>query len=159
LRSLAWKSQREGEERKRRDTHRLQPLIGVAIAAELPVHWGWKSQSVSQIAASWGIAPLNGDADEGTDNGLSGGHWESEVRADGKPDRGACIIGSRRAFPKSLPLGVSPPSSQPHSVPSSSPVSGCWCTRVRWETLCDFQPQWTGSSAAMATPMRAPTMD
>ncbi|KAJ6189110.1 hypothetical protein N7519_004018 [Penicillium mononematosum] len=33
-------------------------LIGVAIAAELPVHWGWKSQSVSQIAASWGIAPL-----------------------------------------------------------------------------------------------------
>lgn len=32
-------------------------LIGVAIAADLPVHWGWKSQSVSQIAASWGIAP------------------------------------------------------------------------------------------------------
>lgn len=33
-------------------------LIGVAIAAKLPVHWGWKSNSVSQIAASWGIAPL-----------------------------------------------------------------------------------------------------
>jgi PiT family inorganic phosphate transporter/sodium-dependent phosphate transporter len=33
-------------------------LIGVAISADLPVHWGWKSQSVSQIAASWGIAPV-----------------------------------------------------------------------------------------------------
>ncbi|KAF4214241.1 hypothetical protein CNMCM8980_006926 [Aspergillus fumigatiaffinis] len=33
-------------------------LIGVAIASDLPVHWGWKSQSVSQIAASWGIAPV-----------------------------------------------------------------------------------------------------
>jgi PiT family inorganic phosphate transporter/sodium-dependent phosphate transporter len=33
-------------------------LIGVAIASKLPVNWGWKSQSVSQIAASWAIAPL-----------------------------------------------------------------------------------------------------
>ncbi|GFF85886.1 phosphate transporter [Aspergillus lentulus] len=33
-------------------------LIGVAIASDLPLHWGRKSQSVSQIAASWGIAPV-----------------------------------------------------------------------------------------------------
>lgn len=33
-------------------------LIGVGIAADLNVHWGWQSDSVSQIVASWGIAPL-----------------------------------------------------------------------------------------------------
>ncbi|KFY21622.1 hypothetical protein V493_07260 [Pseudogymnoascus sp. VKM F-4281 (FW-2241)] len=32
-------------------------LIGVGIAADVPVNWAWKSNSVSQIAASWGIAP------------------------------------------------------------------------------------------------------
>ena len=32
-------------------------LIGVGIALQLSVTWGWKSNSVSQIAASWGIAP------------------------------------------------------------------------------------------------------
>lgn len=32
-------------------------LIGVGIAADLKVSWGWTSHSVSQIAASWGIAP------------------------------------------------------------------------------------------------------
>lgn len=32
-------------------------LIGVGIALELPIKWGWESNSVSQIAASWGIAP------------------------------------------------------------------------------------------------------
>ena len=33
-------------------------LVGVGIASDIPVNWGWKSNSVSQIAASWGIAPL-----------------------------------------------------------------------------------------------------
>ncbi|KAF4166972.1 hypothetical protein CNMCM6936_005758 [Aspergillus lentulus] len=33
-------------------------LIGVAIASDLPVHWGWKSQSLSKVAASWVIAPV-----------------------------------------------------------------------------------------------------
>lgn len=33
-------------------------LIGVAFAADLQIHWGWKSNSVSQIAASWFIAPV-----------------------------------------------------------------------------------------------------
>ncbi|KAK9319334.1 phosphate transporter [Lipomyces orientalis] len=33
-------------------------LVGVGIAADIPVKWGWTSGSVSQIAASWGIAPL-----------------------------------------------------------------------------------------------------
>ena len=32
-------------------------LIGVGIGANLQVAWAWKSNSVSQIAASWGIAP------------------------------------------------------------------------------------------------------
>ena len=31
-------------------------LIGVGIALQLHVKWGWESNSVSQIAASWGIA-------------------------------------------------------------------------------------------------------
>ncbi|KAI8719942.1 Phosphate transporter [Fusarium sp. LHS14.1] len=35
-------------------------LIGVGIALQLHVKWGWESNSVSQIAASWGIAPLIG---------------------------------------------------------------------------------------------------
>jgi phosphate/sulfate permease len=33
-------------------------LVGVGIALQLQVKWGWESNSVSQIAASWGIAPL-----------------------------------------------------------------------------------------------------
>ncbi|KAK3181890.1 hypothetical protein K4F52_006793 [Lecanicillium sp. MT-2017a] len=33
-------------------------LIGVGIALQLHVKWDWESNSVSQIAASWGIAPL-----------------------------------------------------------------------------------------------------
>lgn len=33
-------------------------LVGVGIALQLHVKWGWESNSVSQIAASWGIAPL-----------------------------------------------------------------------------------------------------
>lgn len=32
-------------------------LIGVAIASDISVTWGWEKSSVSQIAASWGIAP------------------------------------------------------------------------------------------------------
>jgi len=32
-------------------------LVGVGIASEIHVNWGWQSSSVSQIAASWGIAP------------------------------------------------------------------------------------------------------
>lgn len=32
-------------------------LIGVGIALDLQIKWGWTSNSVSQIAASWGIAP------------------------------------------------------------------------------------------------------
>ncbi|KAM0714222.1 hypothetical protein Q7P37_010009 [Cladosporium fusiforme] len=32
-------------------------LVGVGIASDIAVNWGWKSNSVSQIAASWGIAP------------------------------------------------------------------------------------------------------
>ncbi|TEA13270.1 Phosphate-repressible phosphate permease pho-4 [Colletotrichum sidae] len=32
-------------------------LVGVGIAAEASVSWGWKDGSVSQIAASWAIAP------------------------------------------------------------------------------------------------------
>ncbi|KAG9252920.1 phosphate transporter [Emericellopsis atlantica] len=35
-------------------------LVGVGIALDLQVKWGWESNSVSQIAASWGIAPLIG---------------------------------------------------------------------------------------------------
>ncbi|CAO1603734.1 hypothetical protein XANCAGTX0491_007313 [Xanthoria calcicola] len=33
-------------------------LIGVGFAADSPVTWEWKSGSVSQVAASWVIAPL-----------------------------------------------------------------------------------------------------
>lgn len=33
-------------------------MIGVGIALQLHVKWGWESNSVSQIAASWGIAPV-----------------------------------------------------------------------------------------------------
>lgn len=33
-------------------------MIGVGIALQLKVKWGWASNSVSQIAASWGIAPV-----------------------------------------------------------------------------------------------------
>lgn len=33
-------------------------LVGVGIALDLQVNWGWKSGSVSQIAASWAVAPL-----------------------------------------------------------------------------------------------------
>lgn len=29
----------------------------MGIASDIHVNWGWKSNSVSQIAASWGIAP------------------------------------------------------------------------------------------------------
>ena len=32
-------------------------LVGVGIACDIHVNWGWKKGSVSQIAASWGIAP------------------------------------------------------------------------------------------------------
>lgn len=32
-------------------------LVGVGIASDISVNWGWKTSSVSQIAASWGIAP------------------------------------------------------------------------------------------------------
>ena len=32
-------------------------LVGVGIAMDIPVNWGWKKGSVSQIAASWAIAP------------------------------------------------------------------------------------------------------
>jgi phosphate/sulfate permease len=32
-------------------------LVGVGIASNIPVNWGWKKSSVSQIAASWAIAP------------------------------------------------------------------------------------------------------
>ncbi|KAK4119773.1 phosphate transporter, partial [Parathielavia appendiculata] len=33
-------------------------LVGVGIAAQAQVQWAWEDGSVSQIAASWGIAPL-----------------------------------------------------------------------------------------------------
>ncbi|KAL8972350.1 MAG: hypothetical protein Q9197_002818 [Variospora fuerteventurae] len=33
-------------------------LIGVGIAADSPVSWAWDDGSVSQVAASWAIAPL-----------------------------------------------------------------------------------------------------
>jgi phosphate/sulfate permease len=33
-------------------------LAGVGIAAQSPLSWGWKKGSISQIAASWVIAPL-----------------------------------------------------------------------------------------------------
>ncbi|KAJ9664780.1 hypothetical protein H2198_000126 [Neophaeococcomyces mojaviensis] len=33
-------------------------LIGVGFAAQSEITWEWKSGSVSQVAASWGIAPL-----------------------------------------------------------------------------------------------------
>lgn len=32
-------------------------LVGVGIAARADVTWGWESGSVSQVVASWGIAP------------------------------------------------------------------------------------------------------
>ncbi len=32
-------------------------LVGVGIASDISVNWGWKKSSVSQIAASWSIAP------------------------------------------------------------------------------------------------------
>ncbi|KAK5344475.1 Global transcription regulator sge1 [Exophiala xenobiotica] len=32
-------------------------LVGVGIASDIPVNWGWRKSSVSQIAASWTIAP------------------------------------------------------------------------------------------------------
>ena len=33
-------------------------LAGAGIAARTPLKWGWASGSLSQIAASWAIAPL-----------------------------------------------------------------------------------------------------
>ncbi|PSN75336.1 phosphate-repressible phosphate permease [Corynespora cassiicola Philippines] len=33
-------------------------LIGVGFATETPIKWAWESGSVSQVAASWGIAPF-----------------------------------------------------------------------------------------------------
>lgn len=33
-------------------------LIGVGFASKASVNWGWSDGSVSQVAASWGIAPL-----------------------------------------------------------------------------------------------------
>ena len=33
-------------------------LVGVGFAAQSPIKWAWQSGSVSQVAASWGIAPL-----------------------------------------------------------------------------------------------------
>ncbi|KAF4547603.1 Phosphate transporter-like protein 2 [Elsinoe fawcettii] len=33
-------------------------LIGAGFASESPITWRWQSGSVSQVAASWGIAPL-----------------------------------------------------------------------------------------------------
>lgn len=33
-------------------------MVGVGIASEASISWGWASGSVSQIAASWAIAPL-----------------------------------------------------------------------------------------------------
>ena len=33
-------------------------LIGVGFAAQTSISWDWKSGSVSQVAASWGISPL-----------------------------------------------------------------------------------------------------
>jgi solute carrier family 20 (sodium-dependent phosphate transporter) len=33
-------------------------LIGVGFAAQADIKWAWQSGSVSQVAASWGIAPL-----------------------------------------------------------------------------------------------------
>ncbi|KIV81941.1 hypothetical protein PV11_04088 [Exophiala sideris] len=33
-------------------------LVGVGIASDISVNWGWKKSSVSQIAASWAIAPM-----------------------------------------------------------------------------------------------------
>ncbi|CDM29742.1 hypothetical protein DTO013E5_6103 [Penicillium roqueforti] len=33
-------------------------LIGVGFASEASINWGWTKGSVSQVAASWGIAPL-----------------------------------------------------------------------------------------------------
>lgn len=32
-------------------------LIGVGFASQTSIHWGWQKGSVSQVAASWGIAP------------------------------------------------------------------------------------------------------
>jgi sodium-dependent phosphate transporter len=32
-------------------------LIGVGFASQAPIKWAWQSGSVSQVAASWGIAP------------------------------------------------------------------------------------------------------
>lgn len=32
-------------------------LVGVGIASDIHINWGWTNGSVSQIAASWGIAP------------------------------------------------------------------------------------------------------
>lgn len=33
-------------------------LVGVGFAAQSAITWGWEDGSVSQVAASWGIAPL-----------------------------------------------------------------------------------------------------
>ncbi|KAK4613950.1 Phosphate-repressible phosphate permease pho-4 [Fulvia fulva] len=33
-------------------------LIGVGFATQAPIQWAWDSGSVSQVAASWGIAPV-----------------------------------------------------------------------------------------------------
>ncbi|CAG8886011.1 unnamed protein product [Penicillium nalgiovense] len=33
-------------------------LIGVGFASQAPITWAWEKGSVSQVAASWGIAPL-----------------------------------------------------------------------------------------------------
>ena len=35
-------------------------LVGVGIALQLQITWGWESNSVSQIIASWAIAPIIG---------------------------------------------------------------------------------------------------
>ncbi len=34
-------------------------LVGVGIASDISVNWEWKKGNVSQITASWGIAPCN----------------------------------------------------------------------------------------------------
>jgi PiT family inorganic phosphate transporter len=36
----------------------VRAIISVGFASQTPIKWGWEKGSVSQIAASWGIAPL-----------------------------------------------------------------------------------------------------
>jgi phosphate/sulfate permease len=33
-------------------------LVGVGFASQSPIKWAWEKGSVSQVAASWAIAPL-----------------------------------------------------------------------------------------------------